>query len=392
MHAATFPSWARTFGRRLISTVFALLSTVALAVTGYAHVALDDLRGNIPTTHALDDVPDTPADDGAIDILLVGNDTRTDATGKPLPLEMLKQLRTEHKDGINTDTIIVLRMPKNGAPPKAVSLPRDSWVDVPSGGQNKINSAFNTAKVAEMERLRAKGITDRPRIELASDQVGRKALVQTVQGFTQVRIDHYAEVSLLGFYLLTEALGGVEVCLKQATQDKDAAADFHAGRQSVSGGEALSFVRQRKNLPRGDLDRIVRQQTFLGSALHKVLSAGTLTNPKKLDRLIDAVHSSIVLDPDLDIIEFAERVRGLALGDVEFVTIPVVDINGRSKDGQSIVEVDEEAVRVFIEGLVDDGQGKGVQGSGGGGTGGGLALRQQNDPEPITGGKAPCVN
>lgn len=392
MHAATSTSRARTLGRRLFSTVFALLSIVALAVTGYAHVALDDLRSNIPTTHALDDVPGTPPDDGATDILLVGNDTRTDAKGNPLSPAMLKQLRTEHKDGINTDTIILLRMPKNGAPPKAVSLPRDSWVDVPSGGKNKINSAFNTAKVAEMKRLRAEGVTKRPKIELASDQAGRKALVQTVQNFTQVRVDHYAEVSLLGFYLLTEALGGVEVCLRQATQDSDAAADFRAGRQLVSGGEALSFVRQRKNLPRGDLDRIVRQQTFLSSALHKVLSAGTLTNPKKLTKLIDAVHSSIVLDPDLDVLEFAERARGLASGDVEVVTIPVVDINGRSKDGQSIVVVDDKAVREFIDGLIDRDAADAGQGSGGGAVGGGPSLRRQNEEEPITGGKAPCVN
>lgn len=367
----------------------AVLSMVALAATGYAYLTLDEVRSKVGTTPALRDVPNTPPDDGADDILLVGSDSRTDAKGNPLPNRVLKQLRTQHKAGVNTDTIIILRMPRNGVRAKAVSIPRDSWVDVPSGGQNKINSAFNTAKVAATQRLMARGGKTRAQVELASDQAGRKALVQTVQDFTKVRIDHYAEVSLLGFYLLTEALGGVEVCLNQATADADSGANFKAGRQVISGGEALAYVRQRKNLPRGDLDRIVRQQTFLGSALHKVLSADTLTSPGKLDKLIDAVERSMVLDPDLDIVDFAKRARGLASGDVQFETIPTVNINGRSKDGQSIVVVDQAEVRTFIAELLSK-RPKRSQGSGGGSAVGSRPAAVQD--EPITGGRAPCVN
>lgn len=381
-----------------VYVLLAVLSLLALAATGYAYLTLDEFRSNIGTTPALRDVPNTPPDDGAEDILLVGSDSRTDAKGNPLPLRVLKQLRTEHKAGVNTDTIIILRLPRDGGKPRAVSIPRDSWVDVPSGGQNKINSAFNVAKAAETTRLVNKGGKTRAQIELASDQVGRKALVQTVQDFTKVRIDHYAEVSLLGFYLLTEALGGVEVCLKQATSDADAGADFPAGRQVISGGEALSYVRQRKNLLHGDLDRIVRQQTFLGSALHKVLSADTLTSPRKLNKLVDAVQRSVVLDPDLDIVEFAKRARGMASGDVKFSTIPVITINGRSKDGQSIVKVDKAEVRRYVARLVPRRSGNSAgQGTGGGSSPAGSpdarpAAVVQDDGEPITGGKAPCVN
>lgn len=359
----------------------ALLSVAALVFTGYYYVTLDDLRSNTTRTDALDDVPGTPEDDGADDILLVGNDSRTDAKGNPLPRETLRALRTEHKEGIRTDTLIILRMPRNGAPPRAVSLPRDSWVKVPTGGMSKINSPFGAAKDRAMARLRARGVTNPARLHRASDQDGRKALVRTVQDITGVRIDHYAEVSLLGFYLLTEALGGVEVCLNAATSDPDSGANFAAGRQLVGAGDALAFVRQRKNLPQGDLDRIQRQQAFLGSALHKVLSAGTLTNPRKLGKLIDAVHRSMVLDPGLDVIEFAERAGGMASGDVQFVTIPIVDINGRSPDGQSIVEVDPKQVRAFIAGLVDT--------TGGGGSAAGSAAEA---PAPIDGGEARCVN
>jgi LCP family protein required for cell wall assembly len=215
----------------------------------------------------------------------------------------------------------------------------------------KINSAYGVAKAKEAEAVHAKGERDQAKLERDSDTEGRRVLVQTVQNLTQIRIDHYAEINLLGFYLLTEALGGVRVCLNHATEDKDSGANFRRGEQVVSGGAALSFVRQRKNLPRGDLDRIVRQQAFLSSALHQVLSAGTLTSPSTLNNLIDAVHRSVVVDPGLDPLDLAQQLKGLASGDVTFETIPVVNANGRSEDGQSIVEVDPPAVRGFLAGL-----------------------------------------
>ncbi|GAA5168991.1 LCP family protein [Amycolatopsis sacchari] len=356
---------------RVAKVALALLSVVALAATGYAYLTYHQVQGDLHTTDVLgepdspDLPPPPPADDGAEDILLVGVDARTDMQGNPLPLSMLKTLRTEQTGTINTDTLILLRVPKNGGKPVALSIPRDTWVDVPKGGQAKINSVFGTTKAAAANQLRARGERDSAAVERDSDQAGRKALVQTIQNFTQVRIDHYAEVNLLGFYLITEALGGVQVCLNHATEDKDSGADFTAGLHTVTGGEALSFVRQRKNLPRGDLDRIVRQQVFLGSALHKVLSAGVLTNPGKLTDLTDALHRSLVLDPDFDLLQFAEKAKGLASGDVSFETIPVLTINGRSPDGQSIVQVDPKAVQQYVAGLVGHTGGGGAAASGG---------------------------
>ncbi|NKQ57831.1 LCP family protein [Amycolatopsis sp. K13G38] len=365
------PSHGRRGLRAVAKVTLALISVVALAVTGYAYLTYHKTQGNLQTTDILsrpdNDVPPPPADDGAEDILLVGVDARTDMQGNPLPLSVLKALRTEQTEGVNTDTLIILRVPKNGGKPTAISIPRDTWVDVPKGGQAKINSVFGTAKRAEADQLRAQGKTDTAGIERDSDQAGRRALVQTIQEFTQIRIDHYAEVNLLGFYLITEALGGVDVCLNHATEDKDSGANFTAGVHTVSGGEALSFVRQRKNLPRGDLDRIVRQQVFLGSALHKVLTAGVLTNPGTLNSLTDALRKSLVLDPDFDLLQFAEKAKGLASGDVRFETIPVITINGRSPDGQSIVQVDPQAVRTYLNGVA------GRSAGGGGASGGGAA-------------------
>ncbi|WUV60416.1 LCP family protein [Amycolatopsis sp. NBC_01480] len=364
-----------------------LVSVLALGATGYAYVTTTQVQNNVPTTDVLTpragEPPAPPADDGGTDILLVGSDARTDAQGNQLPASMLKSLRTEGTPGINTDTIILLRIPKGGGKASGISIPRDSWVDIPGRGQSKINSAYGVAKAAFAADERAKGEKDQAKIERDSDGEGRRVLVQTVQDLTKVRIDHYAEVNLLGFYLLTEALGGVKVCLNHATTDKDSGANFPRGVQTVSGGEALSFVRQRKNLPNGDLDRIVRQQAFLSSALHQVLSAGTLTSPSTMNSLMDAVHRSIVVDDGLDVLTFAQQVKGIASGDLNFSTIPVVTSNGRSPDGQSIVQIDPAAVQSFVAGLV----GRGAPAGGGGAAAGAPALTMDSGIPGV-----PCVD
>lgn len=368
------PARIRRAGRVTRRVAVGLVSLLALGGSGYVYVTKDKLQSAAPTTDVLTpragEPAPPPADDGAEDILLVGSDARTDAQGNALPLRVLRQLRTEANDGaVNTDTMIVLRVPKNGGKPSAVSIPRDTWTAIPGRGEAKINSAYGAAKARYAEQARKQGERDQAKIERDSDTEGRRVLVQAVQDLTQVRIDHYAEINLLGFYLLTEALGGVKVCLNHATEDKDSGANFRRGEQTVSGGEALSFVRQRKNLPRGDLDRIVRQQAFLSSALHQLLSAGTLTSPGMLNDLMDAVHRSLTLDPGLDLLQFAQQAKGIASGDLTFATIPVVTANGRSQDGQSIVQVDLKAVREFVAGLA----GRPAPQAAGGGSGSGAA-------------------
>jgi LCP family protein required for cell wall assembly len=292
-----------------------------------------------------------PADDGATDILLVGSDSRDDARGNPLPASVLTQLRTQFDAGLNTDTIMVLRIPKNGGKAYAVSIPRDTYVSIPGYHDDKINAAYGVIKSQTQHQLEAKGGLSRADIQTQSEQAGQAALIQTVQNLTGIHVDHYAEINLYGFYLLSKAIGGVPVCLRHATSDKDSGANFPAGEQTVSGAAALSFVRQREGLPGGDLSRIVRQQVFLASAAKKVLSAGTLTSPTAISGLRDTVSKALVTDPGLDILTFLQQAQSLLTGDVEFVTIPVVNTNARSASGQSIVSVDLGQVHQFVAGL-----------------------------------------
>ncbi|KOX12011.1 LytR family transcriptional regulator [Saccharothrix sp. NRRL B-16348] len=335
-----------------------MLSAAVLAAAGYGWSALQRVQESVNTTDvltALSDVPNAPpAADGATDILLVGSDSRTDAQGVQLPDHVLRKLRTEATDTLNTDTIIVMRVPHDGSKAHAVSIPRDTYVPIPEIGDEKINSAYGLTKFFTMQRLAEAGMSDLTERSIAGDQAGRRALVQVVQELTGVRVDHYAEINLYGFYLLTEVIGGVEVCLKQATSDPDSGANFRAGVQTIAGGDALAFVRQRKGIPNGDLGRITRQQVFMSAAMSKLLSAGTLADPARLSGLLDAVSKSIVVDEKLDLATFAGQARGLAGGNVEFATIPVTGVGARNERGQSIVTVDPAAVKAFVAELLGE--------------------------------------
>lgn len=342
--------------RRAVRTVVALLSVAVLGAAGVSWAGLVSVERALTTTDVLVALPPDFAGqdgDGATDILLIGSDSRTDAQGNPLPLDVLRLLRTEETVGTNTDTIILIRVPESGAAARAVSIPRDTYVPIPGYREDKINAAYGEVAVRTAGDLRDRGVTDSDRIQRESDRAGRRALVESVQNLTGVQVDHYAEVNLLGFYLLTEAIGGVEVCLSSATSDSGSGADFPAGHQTVTGADALAFVRQRGDLPRGDLDRIVRQQVFMAAAVGKVLSTGTLTDPDRLRALVTAAQRSVVLDEGWDVLDFAQQMQGVAAGAVEFVTIPVQAVGAINERGQSIITVDPPQVQRFVAGLLD---------------------------------------
>src|SRR6516225_4030381 len=271
-------------------------------------------------------------DDGAIDILLVGLDSRTDAHGNPLSAEELAALRAGDDESTNTDTIILIRIPNNGKSATAISIPRDSYVAAPGLGKTKINGVYGQTREAKRTSLVNAGVSAQKAMEQGTE-AGRDALIKTVADLTGVTVDHYAEIGLLGFALIADALGGVDVCLKEPVFEPMSGADFPAGRQRLNGPEALSFVRQRHDLPRGDLDRVVRQQAVMASLAHGVISGKTLSSPTTLKRLEAAVQRSVVISSGWDVMDFVQQLSKLAGGKVAFATIPVLDGAGWSDAG-----------------------------------------------------------
>ncbi|WP_167109291.1 LCP family protein [Amycolatopsis granulosa] len=325
-----------------------------MSLTGYAWAAMQGLVSGLTTTDVIDG--NKPAD-GARDILLVGMDSRTDAQGNPLPEDLLAQLRAGVSDGEeNTDTLILVHIPNDGSKAVAISLPRDSYVTIPGFGKHKINSAYARAKAAERKKLQDEGQTDSKSIEVQSNQAGARTLIQTVEQLTGSTIDNYASVNLLGFSEITQAIGGVDVCLKDNVDDPYSGAKFTKGQHTISGVEALEFVRQRHGLPRGDLDRVVRQQVFMAGMARKVLSAGTLADPGKLSSLADAVKKSVVLNQGWDIIGFAQQMKGLTGGQLEFRTIPVVNMDYNTPEDGQAIQVDPAQIRQFVSGTTGESQ------------------------------------
>ena len=349
---------AAVFARRGVKVVLALLSVGVLTLTWYGWNFIGDPNAGFATTEIFADnsVHVKPLD-GAVDILLVGQDSRTDAQGNPLPREVLDMLHAGVSDGeLNTDTMILVHIPQNGQRAIAVSFPRDSWVELAGGyGKHKLNSAFVYAYTDTYKTLQRQGETDLKKADTEAKVAGRKNLVATLEKFIGKpgMIDRYAEVNLASFYEITKSIGGVEVCLKGAVKEKKSGVDLPAGRQTIEGVQALAFVRQRYDLPDGDLDRIARQQAFLSGLANKVISTSVLANPAKIADLVAAVKKSVVLSAGWDLPEFAEQMRGLTGGNIEFHTIPT---QGNAViGGADVLRVDPAQVQAMVAQLTSDG-------------------------------------
>ncbi|MCL2780344.1 MAG: LCP family protein [Actinomycetia bacterium] len=259
-------------------------------------------------------------------ILIVGNDDRETATDAEL-----KQLGTGRDGGsLNTDTMMLLHVPANGSKATVISFPRDSYVAIPGFGMNKLNAAYSFGTNA------ANG--DR--------STGARLLVQTIQDLTGLTINHFVSVDLIGFYRISNAIGGVPVNLCEAQREPNSGINLPAGWSNIKGTQALAFVRQRYGLPNGDLDRIKRQQYFLSAAFHKLTSGGVLLSPSKLTKVIDAVNKSVYVDKNFKPIQLVEQMQSLTSGNLTFSTIPT---NGfADNEAGSVVVVDPAEVRAWV--------------------------------------------
>jgi LCP family protein required for cell wall assembly len=232
--------------------------------------------------------PTDPASAGGnpITFLLVGSDTRSDLAAGQLP-------------DARSDAIMIARFSADQAHAQVISIPRDSWVDIPGYGKSKINAAY------------AYG--------------GPTLLIQTVEQLTGVRIDHYAAIDFDGLINVTDELGGVDVDVAETTSWGDYT--FTAGSNHLNGDAARWYVGQRYDLPGGDFDRVKRQQNYLRAMFGKLFSQGVFTSPGKLDSVLLTVSSAVAVDDGLsnsDLLSMAYSLRGLTPDTIDFFTAPVL--------------------------------------------------------------------
>jgi LCP family protein required for cell wall assembly len=320
---------------RITSWAAVVASVLVLGLSGAAFGYYEHLNGNIHRIPLVISGTHRPAKpkDGAENILIVGDDSRVGET----PAEVAQDHATLDGGANNTDTIIILHLAPNNGPATLVSIPRDSWVPIPGHGYFKINAAYADGEA-----------------EKKGD--GPELLTETVEDLTGLHIDHFISVGLTQFVNISNAIGGVKVCISTAggAHEPLSGIDLPYGVSTISGSQALAFVRQRHDLPEGDIDRIHRQQRFITAVEQK---AESTKNPATINQVLETATRSLTVDTGLSglgLLDLADRLRSLPPADIRFATVPITTINGSvDYNGQelSIVELDMTKLKTFFANL-----------------------------------------
>ena len=254
----------------------------------------------------------------AVNILVLGTDSRTSASDP-----------SQWKEGAQrTDAIMIVQVSGDRKTVSVMSIPRDSWVEIPGHGQGKINAAYSYG--------------------------GPSLTIHTVENLTGIHIDHFAVANFESFVALTDEIGGVRVNLK--TPQRLAGKELGAGAQVLDGQQALAYTRERSSLPNGDFDRVKRQQTWMRSIVSRVLTNGTLSSPTALYSFLKTASRTVAVDESFTLNQMqslALETRHLHSNDIAFMTVPTAG-TGTSADGQSIVTLDADADAPLFKAFAED--------------------------------------
>jgi LCP family protein required for cell wall assembly len=340
-----------------VCCIVAALTLLGSGFAYYVRAQIDDIGGS----NAISGGPQT----GPMNILLMGLESRTDWDGNILPEDLLKAMHAGSVQGVedgvggqDTNTLILIHVFANGQKAVGISIPRDDWVTYPQPydgqSQGKIDQAYGLAWAQSLQQT-VNSSMSRDQRYLLANEAGQIATIDTVEQLTGVHVDHFAEVNLLGFYELAKAFNGIEVCLKSWNGGEnlhDANSGFnapHAGYLYLQAGQALAFVRERDNLPNGDLDRTHRQQAVIDYVIWKLEHDGILSDLGQLTNLLDIAKRYVITDSDWQILDFATDMRSLSGRNLTFWTAPVVTTAGVIDD-QDVNIISPPAVKQFVLG------------------------------------------
>ncbi|RZS61706.1 LytR family transcriptional attenuator [Xylanimonas ulmi] len=279
---------------------------------------VDSLLGQRTDRPTVSADPDDPFAGQALNILVMGTDYRGEGNDE----------LAGAGDEFHSDTTLLVHVAGDRSRIEVVSIPRDSLVDIPAcplpgGGESppRRDAMFNTAF--------AIGGGD------GKDVTGAAACtILTVEDLTGVPITDHFVVKMTGVIGVVDALGGVPMCLPEPVRGVNVDLDLPAGRQTLSGYQAINFLRARKGHGMGlelgsDLERIKRQQAFLDSTLRTILAQNLIMDSPRLYSLVEAVLRSISTSPELAspraLAGLAWSLRGVDPGEIVFTPLPVVD-------------------------------------------------------------------
>nr|WP_255633448.1 LCP family protein [Demequina sp. TTPB684] len=282
-----------------------MLSLVAVFV-----IALGSLwwwvEGKISHVDALSGAPGTPGQT----YLIVGSDSR-EGWGE------------DGTVGARTDTIMLVHQPESG-PTAMISIPRDTYVEIPGYGASKVNAAF------------AYG--------------GPQLLVQTVEQLSGLTIDRYIEVGFLGVTGIVDAVGGVELCYDRSVNDPYSTLVWEAGCHQADGATALAFSRMRYEDPLGDIGRTARQQQVVSAVAESVLTPSVVLNPTKLLPVASTGLDSFRVNDGtgaLDLVRMARVVNAARSPDAVTGTPPIASLDHRVEGAGSTVLLDPNTIEEF---------------------------------------------
>ncbi|MGW0801793.1 LCP family protein [Nonomuraea sp. NPDC002799] len=295
---------------RMLAWVSIGMTALMVAGSLTAYTVYRDVFGNIKQKSVNNDIINPrPPDTGALNVLLVGSDTRAGDGNAKYGQQLARQADA---GGKRTDTIILLHISPNRDKARLISFPRDSMVQIPrcknettkqemAARRDMINSAYNSGGIA--------------------------CTMSTIETLTGIRVNHFVEIDFSGFKSIVDALGGIEICLKSGVNDKASKLVLPPGKSLLNGEKALGYVRLRKYGDGSDIQRIKRQQIFLSKVVAKATSSELLTDVGQLRDFIAAAASSVTMDPELandteQLITIASSAKELTAKGVQFTTIP----------------------------------------------------------------------
>ncbi|GAA5183283.1 hypothetical protein GCM10023322_22200 [Rugosimonospora acidiphila] len=255
---------------------------------------------------------------GAMNVLLLGSDSRD----------------PDNTIDSRSDTMMVMHVDADHQHAYVISIPRDSWVNVPEspdgehgGGMAKINSAYAWG--------------------------GVPLAVQTVEQFTDVRMDHVVLIDFAGFQQIVDAVGGVDMPIDQTiTSIFPPYRVFKQGREHLNGAQALDYVRQRYQFDDGDFARERHQQQLIQAVMDKAASAGMLSDPSKLNAFLRSTTHSMTVDRNFDLLSVAVALRNLRSTDLTFLTSPTA--GGGTEDEEEVVYPDDAKAAELYQAVQND--------------------------------------
>lgn len=292
------PRW----GMRVATT----LSVLVLGAGGIGHAIVTSLDSGIGRVDPFKDMKNRPDGGHGMNILLVGTDGRDKIT---------KEERQKYRLGGApcrcTDTIMLVHISEDRERASVVSLPRDSYAELPAHTDATSGDKHGPHPV---------------KLNAAYSEGGPHLTVRTVENMTGVKINHYLEVDFTSFMKTVDSLGGVKICTAKPLKDSHTGLDLAAGTHTLDGGEALQYVRSRYLDGSSDLGRMQRQQRFMAALIKQATSSGVLLNPVKLSGVTSTMLDSVRADKGFgtpEMLALGKAMRDFTPASSEFTSVPV---------------------------------------------------------------------